>query len=53
MRQITHVPDVDDNGQPYMRQVVSAEVLRRVLRQAGETLARPSDFGPRDEWIVR
>lgn len=53
MSQITHVPDVDDNGQPYMRQVVSAATLRRVLWEAGETLARPSDFGPRDEWFVR
>lgn len=53
MSEITHVPDVDDYGQPYMRQIVSAADLRRILWRAGDGLEKPADFGPRDEWIVR
>lgn len=48
--QVTHVHDVDDQGRKYMRQCVSAAELRRILRRNGESLSRPKDFGPLDEW---
>lgn len=50
--QITHVRAIADDGVSYLRQVVSAATLRRILRAAGDSTARPKDFGPRDEWHV-
>lgn len=35
-----------------MVQIVSPSTLRRILRRDGETLAKPRDFGPDDEWDV-
>ena len=51
-RETTHVLDRDDAGQTYYRQVVSASELRRILRKAGELLAKPNHFTSRDEWYV-
>lgn len=50
--QTTHVNEVDDQGRRYLRQVVSAAELRRILRRQGESTARPKDFGPLDEWLA-
>lgn len=47
--QITHVVDPDDG---HLTQIVTAAELRRILRADGETLDRPDDFGPLDEWNV-
>lgn len=35
-----------------MIQIVSAARLRAILRRDGESLSRPDDFGPDDEWDV-
>lgn len=51
-REITHVNDTDEQGRRYLRQVVSAARLRQILRRDGESIRRPADFGPLDEWIV-
>lgn len=48
MAQITH--QRDENG--HLRQIVSAETLRNILIDSGDTLDRPKDFGPLDEWDV-
>ena len=48
MSQITHEKDDDGN----MRQIVSAETLRKILRKDGDTLAKPKWFGAKDEWDV-
>ena len=48
MAQITHKQD--DNG--IMRQLVTPAELRRMLRANGDTLSRPKDFAPDDEWFV-
>ena len=45
--QITH--EVVDGK---LVQIVSPKTLRKILRQNGDTLARPKDFGPEDEWLV-
>lgn len=49
MSQITH-RRAPDTG--CMAQIVSAAELRRVLRSAGDSLRRPNDFRPGDEWYV-
>lgn len=33
-------------------QIVSPEDLLRILRRQGESLDRPKDFRPGDEWIL-
>lgn len=33
-------------------QIVSAAEMRKILRQNGERIQRPKDFGPDDEWRV-
>ena len=48
MNQITHEKDDDGN----MRQIVSAETLRKILTKDGGTLAKPKWFGAKDEWDV-
>jgi hypothetical protein len=48
--QVTHVNDHTPDGRPYLRQVVSPDELRRILRRDRESLERPKDFGPDDEW---
>ena len=48
MNQITHEKDDDGN----MRQIVSAETLRKILTADGDTLAKPKWFGAKDEWDV-
>lgn len=48
MPEITHRPDKSG----VMRQIVSPEHLRAILRQDHESLKRPSWFGPNDEWDV-
>ena len=35
-----------------MVQVVTPERLTEILREQGESLAKPKDFGPNDEWCV-
>ena len=51
--QVTHENDVHPvTGKRYLRQIVSARELRNALRRDGESLARPKDFGPDDEWDV-
>lgn len=50
MSQITHVRDPETGA---LRQVVTAEELRRILRRAGDSLSRPTDFTEDDEWCVR
>jgi hypothetical protein len=47
--QITHITD-QETGK--IVQIVSPEQLRKVLKKSGETLDRPKDFGPEDEWYV-
>ena len=44
--QITH--QRDESGT--LRQIVSARVLRRILRAAGSGLRRPRNFRALDEW---
>lgn len=47
--EITHRADPDDG---HMIQIVGPACLTRMLREQGETLDRPRDFGERDEWLV-
>lgn len=47
MPEITHQPE---DGR--LRQIITAERLTEILLADGDTLDRPSDFGPRDEWHV-
>lgn len=49
MAEITHQPDPDTGR---LVQIVSPERLTEILLDDGETLERPSDFGPDDEWYV-
>ena len=49
MSETTH--EVDPETKKYV-QVVTARRLREVLRASGDTLTRPSWFGPEDEWDV-
>lgn len=49
MPQITHRKDPETGR---MIQVVTPATLRRILRRDGDSLARPRDFGPDDEWHV-
>lgn len=46
--EITHQRDQDGR----MRQIVSAERLTEILIRDGDTLDKPDDFGPGDEWFV-
>ena len=46
----THVYDVERGG---MRQIVPPWRLRQILRAQGESLSRPKDFGPNDEWNTK
>lgn len=48
--QITHQYDPETGN---MKQIVTAKELRRMLRAAGESLVRPKDFGPNDEWFTK
>lgn len=48
MTEITH--QIGDDG--HYVQIVTPRTLRRILRRQGETLRRPADFGPGDEWDV-
>ena len=48
-REITHRVDRETKR---VVQLVSAKRLRAILRKDGETLERPRDFGPDDEWDV-
>lgn len=48
--QVTHVNATTPEGKPYLRQIVSPSELLRILQRDGETLERPKDFGPDDEW---
>lgn len=52
MPQITHVPDTDENGVSYMRQIVTPDDLRAILNADGDDHEPPIDFGPLDEWDV-
>lgn len=45
--QITH-----KNQDGKMVQIVSPETLRQILKKNGDSLQKPKDFGPDDEWIV-
>lgn len=47
--EVTHVYDEELEG---MRQIVPAWKLRELLLANGESLARPDDFGPNDQWEV-
>lgn len=47
MPEITH-----RNEDGRMVQIVTPERLTEILREQGESLSRPSDFGPKDEWEV-
>lgn len=47
MAEITHI---DDGGR--MRQIVTPQRLTQLLREQGESLDRPADFGQDDEWQV-
>lgn len=47
--EITHRTDPDTR---HLIQIVSPERLREILRSQGDTLSRPKDFGPDDEWDV-
>jgi hypothetical protein len=51
-RQITHKNAVGPGGQRYLQQIVSPTELKRQLHRDGESLQRPKDFGPDDEWNV-
>lgn len=46
--EITH--RADDDGR--MVQTVTPERLAAILSEAGDSLSRPDDFGPDDEWNV-
>jgi hypothetical protein len=46
-REITH-KTIDGK----LVQLVSAERLREILDEDGDTHERPKDFGPDDEWFV-
>jgi hypothetical protein len=48
MAEITH--QMDEDG--HMRQIVTARQLTEILREDGDSLDRPKDFGPDDEWDV-
>ena len=48
-RQITHQRD-QETGR--MVQIVSPAVLRAILREDGDDLSRPKDWGADDEWNV-
>ena len=48
MAQITH--QADDDG--HMRQIVSAETLRDILIEDGDTLEKPKWLSADDEWDV-
>lgn len=49
MAEITHRKDPETGA---LRQCVCPERLREILRADGESLDRPKDFGPQDEWDV-
>lgn len=48
-REITHRVDRETG---HVVQLVSPERLREILVADSESLARPKDFGPNDEWDV-
>lgn len=48
-REITHRVDRETG---HVVQLVSPERLREILVADGESLARPKDFGPNDEWDI-
>lgn len=49
MNQVTHRRDPDTGR---MVQIVDGATLRRILRRSGDTLTRPADWGPDDEWYT-
>lgn len=50
MPQVTHRIQINESGESYFKQVVSPEVLTRILQENGDTLDKPVYFGPLDEW---
>lgn len=48
-QQVTHVVDPESGR---LQQIVTPAQLRKILRAQGESLARPADFRPYDEWFV-
>lgn len=47
-REVTH----QQNDDGHMVQIVTAQRLREILDQDGDTHDKPKDFGPQDEWKV-